>query len=154
MSREKTEFHQPAGILFWKFQSFEDRLLTGGKVGETAKQMPDWIQAGVARGEALTAVLSDDEKQVLAQGDEVSRTCVWEGRRWQERVLVVCSPASVHTQRQHLQERLDKAQAALRALTPPVGRGKRQITEEAAFGGAATATPPPLRLMSCSIISR
>src|SRR2546421_1738497 len=38
------------------------------QVGEMAKQMPDWIQAGVARGEALTAVRSDDEKQGRAQG--------------------------------------------------------------------------------------
>src|SRR5712691_9040138 len=109
------------------------------QVGETAKQMPDWIQAGVARGEALTAVLSDDEKQVLAQGYEVSRTCVWEGHRWQERVLVVRSCASADTQRRHLQDRLEKAQAALLALTPAVGRGKRQITEEAALQGAAEA---------------
>jgi hypothetical protein len=37
-------------------------------LGETAQQMPDWIQAGVAQGEQLTEVLADDEKQVLAQG--------------------------------------------------------------------------------------
>ena len=60
-------------------------------VGETALQMPDGIQAGVARGEAVTQVLAADEQQVLAQGYEVSRMCVWEGRTWQERVLVVRS---------------------------------------------------------------
>jgi transposase len=108
-------------------------------VGETAQQMPQWIQAGVVRGEALTKVQSDDEKQVLAQGYEVNRTCVWEGLTWQERVLVVRSHAYAETQRRHLQERLEKAQAALLALTPPVGRGKRQITEEAALESAAEA---------------
>src|SRR2546422_4599800 len=61
------------------------------QVGETAKLMPDWIQAGVTRGDQLTQVLSEDGKQVLAQGYEVSRTCVSEGRTWQERVLVVRS---------------------------------------------------------------
>jgi transposase len=108
-------------------------------VGETAQQMPDWIQAGVARGDALTQVQSDDEKQVQAQGYEVSRTCVWEGLTWQERVLVVRSHAYAETQRRHLEDRLEKAQAALLALTPPVGRGKRQITEEAALQSAAEA---------------
>ncbi len=108
-------------------------------LGETAQQMPDWIQAGVARGDAVTQVLSDDEQQVLAQGYEVSRTCVWEGRSWQERVLVVRSHAYAQTQRHHLEDRLDKAQAALLALTPPVGRGKRQITEEAVLQSAAEA---------------
>ena len=108
-------------------------------VGETAQQMPDWIQAGVARGEALTQVLSEDGKQVLAQGYEVSRTCVYEGLAWQERVLVVRSDAYAQTQRRHLEERLEQAQEALLALTPPVGRGKRQITEETALQSAAEA---------------
>lgn len=108
-------------------------------VGETGQQMPGWIAAGVARGEALAQVQSDDEKQVLAQGYEVSRTCVYEGRTWQERVLVVRSHAYAETQRRHLHERLEEAQADLLALTPPVGRGKRQIIEEATLQRAAEA---------------
>src|SRR5712691_7600456 len=44
-------------------------------VGETAQQMPDWIQAGVAQGEQLTQVLSDDGKQALAEGYAVDRMC-------------------------------------------------------------------------------
>ncbi len=108
-------------------------------VGETAQQMPHWIETGVAQGHALTEVPSDDEQQVLAQGYEVSRACVCEGLTWQERVLVVRSHAYAETQRRHLEERLDNAQAALLALTPPVGRGKRQITEEAELQRAAEA---------------
>src|SRR2546426_8176281 len=65
------------------------------QVAETAQQMPQWIEAGVARGDALTQVLADDEKQVLAQGYELSRTCVWQGLTWQERVLIVRSHAYV-----------------------------------------------------------
>ncbi len=49
------------------------------------------------------------------------------------------SLAYAQTQCRHLEERLDKAQAALLALTPPVGRGKRQITEEAVLQRAAEA---------------
>lgn len=116
-------------------------------VGETAQQMPAWIEAGVARGEALTQVRSDDEKQVLAQGYEVSRTCVWEGRTWQERVLVVRSHAYAQTQRRYLEERLEKAQVALLALTPPLGRGKRQITEAAALQSAAEAVLAKYRVV-------
>src|SRR5438552_1433364 len=108
-------------------------------VGETAQQMPAWIEAGVAHGERLTQVLSEAGEQVLAQGYEVNRTCVLEGLSWQERVLVVRSHAYAQTQRRHLEERLDKAQVALLAVTPPVGRGKRQITEEAPLEGAAAA---------------
>ncbi len=82
-------------------------------VGETAHQMPGWIQAGVARGEQLTEVQSDDEQQVLAHGYEVNRTCVWEGLAWQERVLVVRSLTYAQTQRRHLEERQISEEAAL-----------------------------------------
>ena len=108
-------------------------------VGETAQQMPQWIEAGVAQGDRLTQVLADDGKQVLAEGYEVSRTCVSGELSWPERVLVVRSLAYAQTQHRHLEERLEKAQAALLALTPPVGRGKRQVTTEAMLQSAAEA---------------
>jgi len=108
-------------------------------VGETAQLMPTWIEAGIKQGESLTAVLSEDGKQLVAQGYELSRRCVSGNLRWQERVLVIRSPAYADTQRRHLEDRLAKAQEALLVLTPPVGRGKRQISEETALQSAAQA---------------
>jgi transposase len=108
-------------------------------VGETAQQMPHWIAAGVAQGDRLTGVMTDDGQQVLAHGYEVSRRCVCGELNWHERVLVVRSQASVEAQGRQLEDRLSKAQAALLALTPAVGRGKRQITEEAVLQRAAEA---------------
>lgn len=49
---------------------------------------------------------------------------------WEERLLVVRSFAYARSSQQWLHRRLDKAEQALRALTPPRGRGKRQITSE------------------------
>jgi len=106
-------------------------------VGETAQQMPQWIEEGVAQEDRLTQVLGEDGKQVLARGYEINRTCACEELNWDERLLVVRSQAYADTQCQHLEDRLAKAQVALLALTPPVGRGKRQITEEAALQNAA-----------------
>jgi len=108
-------------------------------VGETAELLPAWIEAGVKQGDGLTSVLDEDGERVLAQGYELSRTCVSGELSWQERVLVVRSPAYADTHRRHLEERLAKAQETLLSLTPPVGRGKRQITEEAALVSAAEA---------------
>ena len=109
------------------------------QVGETAHLLPTWIEAGVKQGEGLIAVVSEDGEQVLAQGYELSRMCVSGELSWQERVLVVRSLAYADTQHRHLEERLTKAQAALLSLTPPVGRGKRQISEEAALQSAVEA---------------
>src|SRR5437588_5756821 len=109
------------------------------QVGETAQLLPTWIEAGVKQGEGLIAVVSEDGEQVLAQGYELSRMCVSGELSWQERVLVVRSLAYADTQHRHLEERLAKAQAALLSLTPAVGRGKRQISEEAALQSAVEA---------------
>jgi transposase len=109
------------------------------QVGETASLMPDWITGGVAQGDDLTQVRSTDGKQVVAQGYEVSRVCESNGQRWDERVLVVRSVVRAQTLIRQLEDRLSKAEAALRAVTPAVGRGKRQISQEATLQQAAEA---------------
>ena len=50
---------------------------------------------------------------------------------WSERVLVVRSPMHANQQAAGLETRLSHAETKLAALTPPRGRGKRQITDEA-----------------------
>jgi len=51
----------------------------------------------------------------------------------------VRSPAYAEKQQSILHKRLEKAKAALIALTPPVGRGKRQVKDEANLVKAAEA---------------
>jgi transposase len=50
---------------------------------------------------------------------------------WRERVVVVRSPLQATQQAAGLEKRRRHAEAPLTALTPPRGRGKRQITDEA-----------------------
>jgi transposase len=61
------------------------------------------------------------------------RTCCAKGSHegWTERVMVVRAPLQAHHQAAGLDKRLRQAATALAALTPPRGRGKRQITAEA-----------------------
>jgi transposase len=106
--------------------------------GATAAAMDAWITAGVAQGEAgeLQRILRTNDRghEVLAaEGYEFERTCcapVGEAP-WSERVLVVRSPMHAHQQAAGLETRLSHAETKLAALTPPRGRGKRQITDEA-----------------------
>jgi transposase len=111
------------------------------QVGEIAELMAEWVKEGLANEAMLRKVLITDEDRTyeVARGYEVKRTCTHEGETWEERVLVVQSKAFADQQRKSLQERLDKAEAALLALTPPVGRGKRQITQEADLRNRAEA---------------
>jgi transposase len=70
---------------------------------------------------------------LAAEGYEFERTCCAPKgeQKWTERVLVVRSPAHAARQAAGLETRLVHAEKKLAALTPPRGRGKRQVTDEA-----------------------
>src|SRR6266705_4372362 len=100
--------------------------------------MDAWITTGVTQGEAgkLARIWRTNDRghEVLAaEGYECERTCCAPDRDmvWNERVMVVRSPMHAHQQAAGLEKRLHHAETHLMALTPPRGRGKRQITDEA-----------------------
>ena len=106
--------------------------------GATAEAMEAWISRGVARGETDELVRffrtnSRGHEVLAAEGYEFERTRCAKGRQegWTERVMVVRSPVHANHQAAGLDKRLQHAETALAALTPPRGRGKRQITDEA-----------------------
>jgi transposase len=111
--------------------------------GATAEAMDAWITVGVTKGEAgaLTQIWRTNDRghEVLAaEGYEFERTCraPGSGGEWSERVLVVRSPMHATQQAAGLEKRLSQAESQLIALTPPRGRGKRQITDEATLVAA------------------
>jgi transposase len=84
--------------------------------------------------QGLTDIYRDppdrSEQQLIAQAYETTR---WQEAkvndqllRWQERVLVVYSPAWAQRAYKGLSKRLQRAEERLLALTPEPGRGKRQ----------------------------
>jgi transposase len=105
--------------------------------GATAAAMDAWITEGAtkSKGGELEQIwrINDRGHEVLAaEGYEIARTCcapVGEAA-WSERVLVVRSPMHATQQAAGLEKRLHHAETTLTALTPPRGRGKRQITDE------------------------
>src|SRR2546426_5022559 len=106
--------------------------------GATAEAMEAWITEGVRKGETGELVrierTNDRGHTVLAaEGYECERTCCVPGGAgvWRERVVVVRSPMHADQQAAGLEKRLGHAETQLTALTPPRGRGKRHITDEA-----------------------
>src|SRR5215468_9069442 len=106
--------------------------------GATAEAMDAWITAGVTQREAgeLEQIWRTNDRGhegLAAEGYECERTCCTPGGevQWSERVLVVRSPMHATQQAAGLEKRLSHAETTLMALTPPRGRGKRQITDEA-----------------------
>ena len=106
--------------------------------GATATAMDAWITTGVRKGETgeLEQIWCTNDRghEVLAaEGSECERTCRVPDSdvAWRERVLVVRSPVHANHQAAGLEKRLGHAETQRTALTPPRGRGKRQITDEA-----------------------
>jgi transposase len=75
-----------------------------------------------------------DPELAVACGFEIERerTAIVDGQEvvWKERLLIVQSFNYVQSMKTGLHQRLDKAEKALRALTPARQRGKRQIKDE------------------------
>jgi transposase len=78
-----------------------------------------------------------DPELAIAYGFEVSRprqvAVAGKLTVWEERLLVVRSHSYIKTMQAGLRRRLDKAEAALKKLTPARSRGKRQIKDEASL---------------------
>ena len=118
--------------------------------GKTAEEMSQWIEAANRGDFALQPVLVEDEqgkRKQLAQGYGFERTVSAEiiaddpaeVQEWMEQVFMVRSESYRQTMQKGLDGRLQRATDKLRALTPPPGRGKRQIQEEGELTKAADA---------------
>jgi transposase len=116
------------------------------QTGSTAEEMPKWIQAANDGEYDLQMIYAENalgERKLLAAGYEFER-CVQiaqddEVQEWSERVLVVRSESYRRMLWEALESRLQRASEQLMALTPPPGRGKRQIQDESELWAAAEA---------------
>lgn len=103
--------------------------------GETAGEFERWVDAVVDGIQEATLVW--DGERLLGAGYEFERpqtaTVNVQTVSWTERVQVVRSLKLAQRQQAQLEKKLAAASAALWALTPAPGRGKRQIREEAAL---------------------
>ena len=102
------------------------------QVGEVPEQLAGWVQQALDGDVRLLPLKADDGTR-WGEGYEITRRLTSptdEGGavRWRERVWIVCSQSLRDAQQRGLRQRLDHAEAALRALTPPRGRGQRQFT--------------------------
>lgn len=103
------------------------------QVGEVPKQLTVWVQKALD-GDVRLLPLKADDGTPWGDGYEFMRsleatTDTKASVHWKERVWVVRSQSLMDAQQRGLHQRLERAEAALLALTPPRGRGQRQFTE-------------------------
>jgi transposase len=108
------------------------------RTGDTAAQIDTWVEAMVTGSQEATLLW--EAEGLLGSGYEFTRplsACVaGQPVTWNERVQVVRSSALAQRQARSLEQRLAAGEAHLWALTPAVGRGKRQIRDEQALQAA------------------
>jgi len=112
--------------------------------GDTGAEMRAWIQDALNGKQTLTPIpIFDDQGQALPKVSdyETTRQCMAQvdgnTLEWTERVFVVYSESYAKAQERGLEQRLATATTKLNTLTPPRGRGKRQIKDEAQLMQAA-----------------
>ena len=116
------------------------------RTGDSADQIEAWIEEAALGKQALQNLTRANEKGkrvVFARAYERQRSQSGTvGERevaWTERVQVIRSLELAKRQAQRLDEHLAEAVTALRALTPPVGRGHKQYRDEEALRAAVAA---------------
>ncbi|MBM4341597.1 MAG: IS1634 family transposase [Deltaproteobacteria bacterium] len=96
-------------------------------VGDVPQKIEELLEPVWNKQQTLTLIRNDDE--AIAVGYETVVHQTHQGMDWDERVLVVYSPSMARNARRGLSQRLDKAEQAIRSLTPDRGRGKRQYKD-------------------------
>jgi transposase len=120
-------------------------LTTLPRTGENAAATDTWIEEALAGQHPLRDLKRTEDKKevVFARAGEFVRTCVAEvnGKvvKWSERVQLVRSEALARHHAAQLERRLRRAEEAVQALTPAVGRGQRQVRDAAALQAAVEA---------------
>ena len=110
-----------------------------GLLGETAQQMPGGLRQVWRKEMRLTEVWTGMASRCWHRDMKLSRMCVCGDRSAGRNGCWWCAPMPMQTRSAVTWKTPGQSPGALLALTPPVGRGKRQITQEAALQSAAEA---------------
>ncbi len=115
-------------------------LMPLAQVGHVPDALAGWVHAALKGKVSLQAVPGAPGEKPLGEAYELKRTLTATRDtgpvKWVERVVVVRSASFAKAAIRGLHQCLTHAEAELRALTPPRGRGQRQFTEEAPLQAA------------------
>lgn len=97
---------------------------------------------------SVSEIDAKGQEVIVATGYQLSRIQhePLTATEWEEQVLLVHSQTYQHQQQRGLEQRLQRATERLQALTPKVGRGKRQIRQESTLLTQAQAILKNYRL--------
>jgi transposase len=116
--------------------------------GETAKSLPTWIDQALSGAQPTTA-LRKESGELIGCGYEFTRQCTaqipigpdgtLEAFTFNERVQVIRSEELRALQSKSLEDRLQRAQGEIKALTPEPKQGRHQYRDQESFKAALSA---------------
>ena len=113
--------------------------------GTTQVQFAGWVEAAITGEQATRLTDLDHDGERIGQGYEFTRVqtgwveALGKEHIWTERVQIIQSESLAESQAAALERRLAKAEAAVRGLTPPPGRGRTPFTTASGLDQAITA---------------
>jgi transposase len=100
--------------------------------GEVPAQFEKWVEEALTGAQAGKLIEIRRDAKRIGMGYEFERlqsaVVGTTEHTWTERVQIIRSDAAAQSQAAALKRRLDKAEAAVRGLTPPPGHGRPQFT--------------------------
>jgi transposase len=129
------------------------------QIGDVPELMEELLKPVWNKEQSLELIYPlTDETKAIALGYEVTRSQVamlakGQKMEWEERLLVVYSPSLARKARRGLSQRLDNAEQALLALTPPRGRGKRQQNDLNALQSSVDSILKQYRVEGLIVVS-
>jgi transposase len=100
--------------------------------GEVQAEFANWVEAALTGEQAAKLVEIQRDDEHVGRGYEFKRlqsaVVGTTEHTWTERVQIIRSDTAAERQAAAFQRRLDKAEGALRGLTPPPGPGRTQFT--------------------------
>ena len=100
--------------------------------GAVPAQFAAWVEAAVVGEQATQLIEIHRGEERIGRGYEFERLqsamVGQDEHTWTERVQILRSEASAHSQAEALDRRLKKAETAVRGLTPPPGPGRSQFS--------------------------
>jgi transposase len=135
-------------------------LMPLAKTGDVPELLVELLELVWNREQSLELIYlptesdeGDEKQKAIAVGYETTRAQKTQQIEWEERILVVYTPYLARNARRGLTQRLDKAEQAILALTPPRGRGKRQKTDLSALQACVDAIVKKYRVVGLLDVS-
>ena len=125
--------------------------------GTVPAEFAAWVEAAVVGEQATKLIEIRRDEELIGRGYEFERpqsvVVGQDEHTWTERVQIIRSEASAQSQAAALERRMEKAEAAVRGLTPPPGPRRTQLSTGCGVGTGGQGGARPSRAWETGLMT-